>query len=327
VRDDPAVQQPPPGFDATLLRPAAARFGVDAAVVRYAAVGFGDHHWTADDGSGGRWFLTVSDLIDKPHCGAEPLAALHGLRAAMDTAAELAERLPFVVAPLRTPAGETVVALDGRWALAAFPFLVAEPGPVDPAAVLDLLADLHRTAVPGAAPTIPVQPAGRADLDVALNDSARPWAGGPYAESARAVLRERAAALRAALAAFDADVPPWDTVLTHGEPHPDNLLRTAAALRLLDWDTVGRAPAERDLWHVLEPVPLAERGPLLDRYARRAGRRPDPRGIAWWARRWDVDEVGLYLAWFRAPHTRSPDSEIAWQALRESLDRLAPPGL
>jgi spectinomycin phosphotransferase len=36
-------------------------------------------------------------------------------------------------------------------------------------------------------------------------------------------------------------------VLTHGEPHPANLLSAGGSLLLIDWDTVGLAPPERDL--------------------------------------------------------------------------------
>ena len=40
-------------------------------------------------------------------------------------------------------------------------------------------------------------------------------------------------------------------VVTHGEPHPGNVLRMqAGGLRLVDWDTVRLAPPERDLWMV-----------------------------------------------------------------------------
>ena len=38
-------------------------------------------------------------------------------------------------------------------------------------------------------------------------------------------------------------------VITHGEPHPGNLLRTLTGLRLIDWDMIALARPERDLWN------------------------------------------------------------------------------
>lgn len=40
--------------------------------------------------------------------------------------------------------------------------------------------------------------------------------------------------------------PGW--VVTHGEPHPGNVIRTSHGLRIIDWTTVQMAPPERDLW-------------------------------------------------------------------------------
>lgn len=297
-----------------LLAPALLRYSIEAARIDHAAVGFGDHHWTVLDTAGRRWFATVADLTDKPHAPA-------GLGVAMEVATELAERLPFVVAPVRTSDDDVLVALTGRWALTVFPFVDGEPGTVDGVAdpaTLDLLAALHDTPAPTGIPTTPAQPGGRVHLDAALVCRRRPWSGGPYAEPARALLREHAGAVEAALDAFDADQPAAEPVVTHGEPHPGNLLRTATGLRLVDWDTVGLAPPERDLWHVLSRLPTTERAALLERY----GRPVDQRAVAWYARRWDIDDIGLSLAWFRAPHTRDPDTETAWHGLRGALDRL-----
>lgn len=297
-----------------LLAPALLRYSIEAVRIDYAPVGFGDHHWTVLDTAGRRWFATVTDLTDEPHAQA-------GLGVAMEVATELAERLPFVVAPVRTADDDVLVALTGRWALTVFPFLDGEPGtfdgPADPA-VLDLLAALHATPAPAGIPTTPAQPGGRVHLDTALAARGRPWSGGPYAEPARALLRERADAVETALNVFDADQPAAEPVVTHGEPHPGNLLRTAAGLRLVDWDTVGLAPPERDLWHVLCRFPATERAPLLERY----GRPVDQQAVAWYARRWDIDDIGLSLAGFRAPHTRHADTETAWNGLREAVDRL-----
>ncbi|WP_242906340.1 phosphotransferase [Actinomadura terrae] len=299
-------------------------WNVHATELTYAPVGFGDHHWTATGANGQRWFVTVADLPLKGH--PDPQAALRSLRAAMDTAAAL-HHLDFVVAPLKTPKGETVRPLDARFALSVFPYMRGTPGdydrpqtPAERAAVIDLLAELHREPPPAMAPVLDTELALRGVLDKALAGTL-PWAGGPFAAHARTLITDHAPALRRRLAEFDqlsatlaqSGVPP---VLTHGEPHPGNLLRQDDRLLLIDWDTTGLALPERDLWSVAEtPEDLA-------RYARAAGRAPDPAALALYRTRWDLDEVAIYTDWFRSPHTRSSDTKEAWDGLLESVANL-----
>src|SRR5438132_110358 len=93
----------------------------------------------------------------------------------------------------------------------------------------------------------------------------RPWTGGLFTEPARELLAGAAAPVRRGLDALDrwasATAAPENLVITHGEPHPGNIIRVAAdgsggagpatgAIMLIDWDTVGLAPPERDLWMV-----------------------------------------------------------------------------
>lgn len=33
--------------------------------------------------------------------------------------------------------------------------------------------------------------------------------------------------------------------------------------------------------------------------------------------------MAVYTDWFRAPHTRTPDTETAWRGIEESVARLA----
>lgn len=61
-------------------------FGIMPATITYAPVGFGDYHWKITGADGGRWFASVADLEHKEHCGDGAVAALNGLRRAMDTA-------------------------------------------------------------------------------------------------------------------------------------------------------------------------------------------------------------------------------------------------
>jgi spectinomycin phosphotransferase len=105
-------------------------------------------------------------------------------------------------------------------------------------------------------------------------------------------------------------------VLTHGEPHPGNLLQREGGYLLVDWDTVGLAPPERDLWSV------AESPEDLERYAKAAGRTPNASALALYRLRWDLEEASIYVDWFRAPHERSPDMEQGWQELVETVGHL-----
>ncbi|MBA0053390.1 phosphotransferase [Streptomyces sp. AJS327] len=307
-------------------------FGIEATDPRYAPVGFGDHHWTVTDAAGSRWFLTVADLEHKEHCGVGAGPAERGLRSAMRTAAALrAERgLDFVVAPLVAPDGETVRPLDARYALSVFPWTDGDSGEFGEAfteaerhTVLDRLAELHREPPPAATPALGAGLPAREGLEAALRETATPWTGGPFAEGTRGLLAEHGGELRRRLDELDAWVAGAEgaaRVVTHGEPHSANVLRPRDAperLLLVDWDTVGLAVPERDLWHVV-------RGPEdLDRYARTSGRTPDPVALAAYRQRWDLDDLSVYLGWFRAPHRATGDTEAAWEGLVEIVRRLA----
>lgn len=296
MKDQPAGVDP---------RPALRSWGIDAVTSEYLPVGFGDHHWAAVDDRGRRWFVTVADLARKNHCGIGIPAAREGLRRAMDTAAALG--LDFVLAPVRTPDGETLVPLDERYAVSVFPFLDGESGQFgdDPEPVGDLLAKLHRTPPPTSTPVADSELPGRTDLEEALASLDHPWTGGPFAEPARALVSDHVAALRRRLAEFDRrrDELRGDPVVTHGEPHPGNIVRVGSRRLLVDWDTVGLAVPERDLWWLADApaTPAAE----------------------FYRLRWDLDDVSVFLDEFRAPHTRGPDTEQAWSALVDYVERLS----
>ena len=98
--------------------------------MRYVAVGGGSYHWIVRDRDGGRWFVTVDDLDDKPWLGSACDAVLDGLRAAMDTALALRRhaRLRFVAAPVPALGGGSVRPLGSRYAIALFGFLEGTAG-------------------------------------------------------------------------------------------------------------------------------------------------------------------------------------------------------
>ena len=253
--------------------------------------------------------------------GTGPAAGYADLRAAMDTAIALAGAgLEFVLPPVPTIGGRALAPLGSERAITVFPYLdhasegVGDEIPArDRIVLIDMLARLHN-ATSQAAGTAPVRRpdlATRPVLEAALGELGKPWNGGPYSEPARRLLARRASLLGQALASFDElareaarSGPP---VVTHGEPHPGNFLRSAGAVYLIDWDSVGLALPERDLWGVAD----AESGEA-DRYAELSGRRVSAAAMRMYRMRWSLDEITLSLSEFRAPHEQNADTELTW---------------
>ena len=289
----------------------------------YLPVGFGGYHWLAADQAGSRWFVTVSDL-------AAPW--VRDLPAAMQTAAWLATEagLEFVVAPVPTTAGQVVGTLDSRHALTLFPYLDAAPGrfedPVDDgdrAAIIDMLARLHTAIHQGI--QVPGQPlqllAARQAIGRALASLGVPWNGGPYAEPGRDLLARYEQPLRQAFARFDVLLDRVREaggahVITHGEPHPGNLLRTRAGLCLVDWDMTALARPERDLWWVISGDQDAAR------YSWRTGWTVNRDALALYRLRWSLDDISEFLSEIRGPHQRTADTLVSWTGLQETLDAI-----
>jgi spectinomycin phosphotransferase len=305
-------------------------WGLLAETLRYAAVGGGSYHWVVTDDQRGRWFVTVDDLDDKGWLGRTRPAVFAGLRAALDAAVTLRDKaaLTFVVAPVPALDRQAVRPLGDRHAVAVFPVLPGTPGrwgeglpPPDRAKLVAMLAALHRADPP----TVPLRRPGfglswRDDLETALRELGRPWTGGPFAEPARSVLAGAAAQVRRRLDALDqrAGAPPGQTVITHGEPHPGNVIRTSGGdLMLIDWDTVALAPPERDLWMV-----ATETGDELRRYTELTGRPVDPAALELYRLRWALDDISCFIRDLRAPHRRTAGTEHAWHALEISIGQL-----
>ena len=310
---------------------------IDAADLRYAAVGGGSYHWAVRDGAGGRWFVTVDDLDDKPWLGDGRATVLDGLRAAMDTALALRRDagLRFVAAPNPGLGGETVRALDSRYAIAVFPFLDGTSGRFGedyPARrrgeLAGLLAALHQ-----ATPTLirpPVARIGlprRAALDAALGGLDQPWLGGPYCEPARELLIRTADQVRSLLARFDqlaGRVAARAAVITHGEPHGANFMRAnfrraGSGTMLIDWDTTGLAPPERDLWMI-----ASDTGEELRLYTAATGRAIDPAALTFYRLRWALDDMSAFIERLRAARERTADADHAWRALQETIAHASP---
>jgi spectinomycin phosphotransferase len=299
-------------------------WGLEVDQARYAPVGFGSYHWEVTDPAGRRYFATVDDLDAKGWLGHDRDSSFDGLRAAFDTALALHRDagLPFVVAPIPAMGGATVLRAASRYSIALFPFVEAtgrsgmEHAPAERADVVALLADLHG-ATDAALPVarrrhlaLPYRP----QLEVAIRELDRPWTGGPLSEPVRELLADTADALQDRLRAFDqlareVDAVADHFVVTHGEPHAGNVLRGAGRTFLVDWDTVGLAPPERDLWLV-----GGDAGELA-RYTDLTGRGVDSAAIDLYRRRWELDDIAAFTNVLRSAHERTADTEKAWNGL------------
>jgi len=106
-----------------------------------------------------------------------------------------------------------------------------------------------------------------------------------------------------------------ERVITHGEPHAGNVMRSGPQRMLVGWDTVGLAPPERDLWMVIGAA-----GPGSRRYARLTGWAVDPAALALYRLRWALDDISAFVNQLRTEHRRTADTEHAWLALKQTVE-------
>jgi spectinomycin phosphotransferase len=319
-------ERPPDIRDSDVAAALARQWPLSVQELSYLPVGFGGYHWLAVDQTGSRWFVTVSDL-------AAPWVP--DLQAAMQTAAWLASEagLEFVVAPVPTREDLVVGSLNSGHALTLFPYLDAEPShfgdPIDDDdrdAIIDMLATLHTAPLSSIQlPSRALELTNRQAIEEALASLDVPWNGGPYAEPSRELLALHERPLRQALARFDGLLDqvrqaggPY--VITHGEPHPGNLLRTPAGLRLIDWDMIALARPERDLWWVISSDHDAAR------YSERTGWAVNQDALALYRLRWGLDDIAEFLSEIRSPHQETADTLTSWAALQETLAAIAKMG-
>jgi spectinomycin phosphotransferase len=328
------VQERPEGISERELERALTQgWDIQPATLTYAPVGAGSYHWVVADARGGRWFVTVDDLDHKSWLGSTRRAVLAGLRMALDTALALRDQagLGFVVAPVPAGDGETVWPVNKKYAVAVYPYLdgvageFGQPLPARARAELvGLLAALHQVVPTSQVPVTDTRLPLRDALEAALGQLDRPWTGGPFSEAARLLLASEAGPIRDLLARFDrltdqlAAGP--DRVITHGEPHPGNLMVTTRGPVLIDWDTVGLGRPERDLWWVLgdagDPGDPGDEG---RRYTEATGRAINPDALTFYRIRWTLDDLAAFTQQLRAEHGRTPDAAEAWQALRDTV--------
>ena len=321
-----SVKSPPDDFDDNRLLPSLAEgWGIESGSTEYLSVGFGSYHWLVTD-TGRRFFVTVDDLRQKEWLGNTPEAALDGLRKAFDTALSLRDEggLDFVVAPLPTMRGGTVRGIGMHHAVAVFPFIPGRPGhfgdngtSAERAEVAGMLAALHRPASAAPRSVLRRRPGiiARDELENALADVNQRWSGGPFSEPTRDWLARNAAGLRDRMREFDrlatrTAAADRSLVVTHGEPHPGNFIRTDSGLVLVDWDTVALALPERDLWLVTTGADEA-----ATRYADATGRDIDGEALSMYRLSWDLTDIALFTKQLRSPHRHTADTEAAWLSL------------
>jgi spectinomycin phosphotransferase len=311
----------------------AERWGLRIGDLRYVPEGGGAYHWIAYAGDGRRWFVTCDDLDTKTWLGSDRDSMFDGLRAAYETAMDLRRAgLTFVVAPVASLSGVPAERVDERHSVSMLDHVDGKPGhwgrPAGPRTrrqLVTMLARLHRsTPAVGRLARRGLDVPGRDDLHRALEDLDRPWDGGPLSELARRELAAHAGRVDGWLHDLDRfaardDGVDADAVVTHGEPHPGNLIRTRTGLKLIDWDTVALARPERDLWMV-----GAVDEDVVTTYHGLTGIRLDPEILAAYRLLWALTDVAAFTARLRGEHKRDGDTDKALAALRSIVNGREP---
>jgi spectinomycin phosphotransferase len=321
----------PVGFDREeLSRTLKVGWGIEVAELRYEPVGFGTHHYRARAGDGREWFVNVDELAAKTWLGTSDPQVLGGLERTLGTAVALREAgLEFVHAPHRRVQGGCVAGMAGGYAVSLFSFIDGTSHPYgefptgrERRLVLAALGRMH-AATGTMPPDLPrrdrLEVPQRQEMFEALRERT-PWTGGPYAEPAQSLVRAGAGPVRDLFARYDALVPAVSStsgewVVTHGEPHAGNVMRTGdGGMKLIDWDTAALGPRERDLW-MIEPRTDE------DWAAYHGATRVDPAAMELYRLWWELSEICGYTATFRAPHADDGNTRIAWRELRSYLTR------
>jgi len=299
--------------------------------VDYRALGFGSHHWYARGADGHRWFLTVDDLHSKLRSSDDSYdAAFERLLVALSTARAVRdEGAGFVAAPVPAGDGTVLRRIGERFTLALYPYIEGHSptwgeytSASDRLAALELIVAVHASSpvAAGEALVDEFMIPHRDALWSALGDLSRPWTHGPYSEPARDLLGRHAGAVKRMLAHYDALADEARTqrprfVLTHGEPHVANTIRTDTGLMLIDWDTCMVAPPERDLW-MLD----SGDGQVLAAYTDATGAAVRSSMLDLYRLSWDVAEVAIYISQFRGHHAQTLDDQASWKNLNDVLD-------
>ncbi len=298
-------------------------WALESGAVEYSPVGFGSHHWRVVDAAERRWFVSVDDLeARRRSAGESPEDAYGRLRAALLTARAVRDGgAAFVVAPVKTIDGDVMQRIGTRYTAALYPFVdghVHDFGDTFPDPerdqVLRLIGALHTSpaALWRTARVEDFVHPQRDEIAHALDDLGEPWETGPYGQRARSWFEVRAHRIQRMLDEYDrladdARQRPDRMVLTHGEPHPGNLIETNNGWLLVDWDTALVAPPERDLWHLQAAGPST-----FDAYTRVAGHDVVPAMLDFYRLAWELDDIASLAARFHRAHDDTEDARHEW---------------
>ena len=306
-----------------------------ATAASYLPVGYGSHHWAVEDAGGGLWFASVDVVpLDDRDGGVFRLTAALGVAvAARDSG------LSFVVAPLRTRDGALLRQLRGGYVIALYPFVNGRAGgfgdeldPAEGTELTGLLRSLH--GVPPAScdttwgsvgvETFAVQ--GRDRLEAALAGVNHQQWQGPYGEHLRRLLARHTDDVDLAFRRHDELVAGAGSqtdrlVLTHGEPHPGNVIRTPEGPVLVDWDTALLGPPERDLWL----LDTRTGGRASDEYTALTGRPLRSELLSGYQLGWWLADVAVFVELLRHATEETADTAWSWEALDGTLHALASP--
>jgi hypothetical protein len=199
--------------DADIVATLAEGWGVAAQHTKYAAVGYGSHHWRVTANSE-RWFVSVDDLDARRRDATESRRhARNRLSAALTVARSLRDAgLDFVVAPTRTRAGDILHPVNDRYVLALYPHIDGEAHPWGPyptrrdrLAALDLVVAVHAVnpSIAGSVVHDDFAIPSRDQLVGALTDRDLPWGPGPYAGRARDLLHRHSDSIGQLLTRYD----------------------------------------------------------------------------------------------------------------------------
>jgi spectinomycin phosphotransferase len=302
--------------------------------LEYVPEGGGGHHWKAVDRSGEAHFVTVDDLDNKDWMAESRERACDGLRRAFETAAKLRDEagLDFVVAPVRDSDGRPLRRVEPRYTVSVFPFIAGETftfGPhADPelrSRVTEMIVTLHQSTdtVRGIAPRHSLRFGGEREMRAFLVRPGERWLEGPFSEPARILFADQVGDLTRLVGGFDRLVlrtapKRRRLVITHGEPHPANLISEGGRLHLIDWDTTALAAPERDL----SLIATTEAAEQLELYKEATRYEVDADLITLYQLRWYVDDLGSAIRLFRGIHTDTADTRRWFEALPSRLDAL-----
>lgn len=281
--------------DAEILSTVRAHWNPAVTSVEHLPVGFGGWHWRADVGDEPVLFVTLDQPLWHTRSTAERTYA---------AARTLSHQLGFIHACLPSVGGDVTVAVGRTWLSCTEWVPGASPERVGHEAVA-MVEQLHRTPCPASALSWTLQVPEHLCDDL-VRWVAAPWDAGPYGPVAREtvrdgldLVREGVPLVREAAATLD----PRTFVTTHGEPGTHNQWRADdGRLLLLDWETLRRAPAERDLRGDLATV--------IDH---------DPAVLQVFELEWQLSEIHSYADWLRGPHRDDEDTSTVIDSLHHDL--------